>query len=67
MCGIVGMARRAGERPVDDADADPVNELQTLAEVLGQDNDADGADMLNLGTVNAAAFSGMKSALKLMG
>ncbi|MCH8806611.1 MAG: hypothetical protein IH986_11045, partial [Planctomycetes bacterium] len=41
----------------DDADADPANELQTLAGVLGQGNDAGGADMVNLGTVNAAAFS----------
>ena len=47
----------------DDADADPANELQTLAGVLGQGNDAGGADMLNLGTVNATAFIGDGSGL----
>jgi hypothetical protein len=48
---------------VDDADADPTNELQDLASVLSRGNDAGGADISNAGTVTATAFAGDGSAL----
>ncbi len=40
-----------GTDAVDDEDADATNELQTLVDVLVQDNDAAGTDMVNLGNV----------------
>jgi hypothetical protein len=48
---------------VDDADADPVNELQDIAEVLTEGNDAGGANIANLGSVTASSFSGSGSGL----
>ena len=37
---------------VDDADADPNNEFQTLFDVLSEGNDAGGMDVLNLGSLS---------------
>lgn len=48
---------------VDDADADPANELQDVAGVLAQGNNAGGADVTNLGAVSAASFTGDGSGL----
>lgn len=48
---------------VDDADANPTNEIQSIAEVLGVGNNAEGADLSNLGAISAASFSGDGSGL----
>jgi len=44
---------KCGTDQVNDADADPTNELQTLAEVLQRGNDAQGMNIENINTLSA--------------
>ncbi|MEQ8819622.1 MAG: hypothetical protein RLY93_05210 [Sumerlaeia bacterium] len=60
---FIGDGSRLTGINVDDADADPTNELQSISSVLAQGNDAGGASLTNLGTVSASSFSGDGSAL----
>ncbi len=46
-----------GTDAVDDADADPTNEIQNFSEVLTQGNDAGGVDAVNLGNVGIGVAS----------
>ncbi len=42
---------------IDDADADPANEIQTLSEVLSENNDADGNSAVNFGAVGIGVMN----------
>ncbi len=48
---------------INDADADPINEIQDIASVLTKGNDAREANITNLGVVSATRFTGNGSFL----
>jgi hypothetical protein len=52
---------------VDDADADPTNEIQGLASVLAQDDDAGGASAVNFGAMAVGANDPDGSVLRVAG